>query len=783
MGGAASALFAATLALLAAAPAHAADFDEKLAALDEKITELEPQLLLLNTTYLKTRVFDRDADVRRRISDGEILSLLGDHERAAVVLFDVVMDPANALHPQFEAALYYLAESSYQSRNFIGARQHFSALLSRGTTKFQFDAFARLIAIADILRDDAGVAEQVAALQARGAGALRPDVAYVYGKSLAKRSDSLAAIAQLETVPSDHKFYFRARYVIGSERVKLGDLDGAVAEFERVAGAEMPAGLGGSDAEQARLRELGSLGIARVRAEQGATEAAMLAYLGVAKESPYLLEALYEIAWMYVHRATAAERPSQRVALLKKALQALDILLLAQDDRTITPRARVLKGNVLLRLNRFDDAVDSFSELNRLFEPVYRELERTLLSAPEPERYFNELILKNKGKYSAEAFLPPLAVAWLADEGDASRAVAVAADLSESEQSALEGRSIGQRVRQTLESARAIELFPLYREGEQRARALDAELLACIDAASSLTLEVLGLSETGALGAARSERRAAAVAVAQLEASAQRAQTQEQERRVWLDSLEREVSRLRVELTGANARLAALGKWIEDQAAQPKRPARLKTLRQQRGTEALVVDELERELAELREALTQARAQVLPQETASDRARERFDAAFAAEQALLREARTKTGMDASPAITRLDRLRDRLGALDAGLRGFNDQLARIVNRRVAETLSGVSAELANIARYEQELRQVQDDAKGVVGGIAYKSFEQVRRTFYELVLRSDVGIIDVAWRQKEERTAAINALVKAQRDALLALERDFREIVVGDDAR
>jgi hypothetical protein len=60
--------------------------------------------------------------------------------------------------------------------------------------------------------------------------------------------------------------------------------------------------------------------------------------------------------------------------------------------------------------------------------------------------------------------------------------------------------------------------------------------------------------------------------------------------------------------------------------------------------------------------------------------------------------------------------------------------------------------------------------------VAAASFESVKKRFYDIVIKADIGVVDVAWRQKEERTHTINDLVRAQKDALDDLEHDFKEL-------
>jgi hypothetical protein len=69
------------------------------------------------------------------------------------------------------------------------------------------------------------------------------------------------------------------------------------------------------------------------------------------------------------------------------------------------------------------------------------------------------------------------------------------------------------------------------------------------------------------------------------------------------------------------------------------------------------------------------------------------------------------------------------------------------------------------------------DANNLVGRIAFDSFHRVRQQFYDLVLKANVGTVDVAFTRKQDKTVEIQKL-SAQKDReLRALDRDFKEVL------
>ena len=91
----------------------------------------------------------------------------------------------------------------------------------------------------------------------------------------------------------------------------------------------------------------------------------------------------------------------------------------------------------------------------------------------------------------------------------------------------------------------------------------------------------------------------------------------------------------------------------------------------------------------------------------------------------------------------------------------------------------VRTERDKVAYYRSELRDLNDEAEVVVGGVAFENLSNVRSRFQELILKADVGIIDVAWLLKEEHTARISEITKGRLKEMKALDDEFQEVRSG----
>ncbi len=69
---------------------------------------------------------------------------------------------------------------------------------------------------------------------------------------------------------------------------------------------------------------------------------------------------------------------------------------------------------------------------------------------------------------------------------------------------------------------------------------------------------------------------------------------------------------------------------------------------------------------------------------------------------------------------------------------------------------------------------MQAASKELLGQIAVRSIADVRGQFYRLVLKADVGIVDVAWSRKRQRLEKIQTLAVQKAAEVDQLDREFR---------
>ncbi len=809
------------LALLLAQPARAgveepqrppqrgpsAEDELEVERIEAQVKAIADRLALTEREYGSAEDPSELLELRRRFAEAETQYLLGEYGNAAALLYDVCASPAFFNEESRPDALYYLADSLFRQASWIESRRYFHELAQLRLPRLLQDSLLRLIELSDKVGDQQGIEEIFAALvqQAGSADKLKAEVVYVHAKWMARRNDLgederiARALAAFSAIPNDSEFGAQARYFEGALLVQRGALADAALAFARVlalpqvqrapgpAESKAPAGLSGEAAVAAaraqklsKLRDLARLALGRVLFEQGDTSGAIDRYQEIDRDSESFHDALYELSACW-----------QKLGEFEKALRSTDLLLLLVEESTIAPEARLQQAGLELKLKRYAKAITQYEQIAAEYRPVHQRIQQ-LTEVPDPVAYYNELLERGERTLDTTQLLPEVARKFVAGR-DAGKAREIILELVAGRQGLEESRELLKRLDRALKAGK-LELFPTLQEGNVRAVEVENAL---IRAEGSLTgieshlIEGVGGPGGAQLLQARAARAAFDDKVAQLPDTAAAFEERRRQSLAKVAELDKQAFRLGVEIDSFNAQLAAAEKWQRDSAAQRaqtlKDAARKPELDQAEREFARriesdrgLVHELELERQTIRRALEASRGAVagaVAGGAADERLRGEYLKALGAEEAA---SKILAAGLAGPSR-----------ALEARIQGLVAQINQMRRRavavrssirdRAAQKLSALRGRLQieaeSLAGYDKQVGSMEGGTKQLLGRIAYESFARVGRIFYDLVLKADVGVIDVAWTQKRERTDSITALEEKKQRQLKDLAEEFGEVL------
>ena len=134
------------------------------------------------------------------------------------------------------------------------------------------------------------------------------------------------------------------------------------------------------------------------------------------------------------------------------------------------------------------------------------------------------------------------------------------------------------------------------------------------------------------------------------------------------------------------------------------------------------------------------------------------------------------GRVASSELAQLESVRQGIPAQEARLEGYYKKMTSIVDERVVELKQQVQNERTLMQGFDQTLGLVVGDTRQVVGQLAYRNFIEKRERFTQIILRADVGKIDVLFQRKEDATQEINGLFQDRTNELKALQESFEDV-------
>jgi len=244
-----------------------------------------------------------------------------------------------------------------------------------------------------------------------------------------------------------------------------------------------------------------------------------------------------------------------------------------------------------------------------------------------------------------------------------------------------------------------------------------------------------------------------------------------------LNEDEMEIFRSTQEIEGLLDELAALERFVQRQVLSRQRTQGEATRIQAQLDE--VESDLRSQLEEADRLIEALRIRQLQTSRSADLGeaerdlRARLVQALNAERALLQGARSQvSGVD----FSRYDQMHQTLNSIDDGVETFYSEIGRMVAEQTADIRATLEEERAAMDRYEAALDRDQAQIDMLAGEIAIASFMDIQRRFSGLTMRANLGILDVAWRGKEDISDRITDLFEERDREYRILDADFAEI-------
>jgi TolA-binding protein len=724
-----------------------ADIDSQLSAFESEAKAISTNLPAPNQPA---------AAVERRLVDAQVAYSLGDYDNAALMLYDLASKPG----ADKDTATYYLAESLFQKGDKGAARNYFAQVVATNNTasKHYQPSLLRLVEIAIAQQDTTDVDQHLAALDRLGTSQTS-EAPYVRGKYFYSQGKYDEALAQFALVPKGSEHEAQAQYYTATTLVAKKDLGKATELFTELT-TRRP-----QSSSDRRVMELSQLALGRLHYERDQPSKSIDAYLMVDRRSDLFPDALYEVAWVYV-----------KSKQYDKALRALELLHLSEPTSQKTPTVRILEGNLrirkaqLLRASQIAGAIEPqgedpeleydkaravFLETHDLYLPSYLALSQMVDGTTDPAKYLSQIAGRSTQVFQATAPIPEAAAQYLREVPEVEN------DLGDVETNLRQSEATIARLEGVLAAKDRTAVYPAL--ASRRARIGEIQ-----DGLITLRNQI-----AEQLGSTDSNRKALAAQYAAMP-SPERAQSEAVGRaHEWYDNAETQLTEVSAAIDSTQAMAVAIRKYKNDMAAtatplpEDQQVAITKTLDEATREAAAI----EAELADANRELTLGRDLSGVGDEQAMKSRELRRQLLAAQDAELRSLAARGGKLAGQA--------ERATRLAGQLAQTESQIDAMVDRGMQDARRVIDEERASIVAFKTELAELEAESQAIGGAVLGASLADVKATFYDIVIRTDVGTVDVAWSQKEDSDDDFKRLNLSRQRELKQLRDEFKGILDG----
>ncbi len=717
--------------------------------------------------------------VEERIADAEAFLNLKDYERTRIITASV-MDKYPT-HRAIPEAVYLMAEAYFREKDYLAAQRYYEQIVEHsreaGYSAYFSQALSRMLEIAARTRRFEMVEPYFARIDslsgAREEGAIDYYRArFHYAKAnvlvsdvstdLLKQGDNKMSVsanpAELDTairffsqVGTSSPFYARSQYFIGVAYVLRKDLGKAMATFDKIVNIKKKK----LSEEEQMVRELAVLATGRIYFEQGAYAKALKAYDGINQLSPRYDAALYEQAWVHIRTGDA-----------ENADRTLEVLTVASPQSVYVPEVRVLRGELLLRIGRYQESNKAFDQAEKLNEPIANELKQIADDQSNTQQYFSKLVDQYMSELDPKAILPPAARKWVVEDDSLDPAVAVASQVIDTRRLVKETNDLVARIEAIIGAADHVAVYEDANDQRRETAALRNKLAKVrkwliddisMNHPSPTNPEIMKL---------RAERERLEPYIEKLIDDPDKFRKKDSPLIEAYTAKKRLLANVEVEITGLDARLAAFEQVLASSRitkldAKSREGVKNEIAMQREGAK-----QYREELQTIRRQLEIAKMQIGVGDAryANDKdLRERYIAVVNAE----RQALVINEHEAAFAqIERLERMAE----------AHDRMIETTVEQRVAELRRVVDDEKINLAGYQQALTNEESQSAVAVGQTVQGYLARLRNTFQGLVLRSDAGKTDVAWAKREEHRLRADLLSRERARELQVMDDEYSEI-------
>ncbi len=755
-----------TLGLLAGGFARA----KSLSELDREVVRLK-ELLSHYLTVLEEPQQKSRRSLMKRFLDGLVLYEMKDYDKASVIFLDLITN--NEKSQPAQQARYYLADCFYRRREYRSAKLHYQKVVERGPSEEHYQSsLQRLLDLSLRTGDHSRIHKLIERIEAIPKSRRDSSMEYVLGKYYYSRGLMDRALKVFGSIPISSEYGDQAQYFSGVIKIKSKDLkeaekifDEGLKRLEGRASKEKP--LKGKDA---RLRDLYVMALARLEYHEDNPDGAIEYYKKISRRSEQFEHALYELAWAYL-----------KAWEFYRAIKSLELLALANPDSEHVAESRILVGNLKILAKQFGDARKLFKQTADEYRPIYHKVRLLHKENWSAEKFVRLLTDQVTDALDTNVRIPEKTITAMKRQPNIKRAIITLEDMEAVRKSIKQSERMIKRVEQKIGETGSIAAFPQLARARARASEVETQL-AKLQAEISAKLKksvrsAVNQQEQAELNRLEDERRKLREIIDEMPSTSEDFEQRVRKIRKLYDAREKNLHKLTVAIQGLQAQLVAIKSYFSSTAGTQK----LEPEVVQKKIRALTkeIEELQAEARAIRSRVADGRSSAgMDDETLAHerRVRSRYKRLLEEQKKIVSNAKARMDAGGRSDVARIEAVMSRADSVRDNLKKYNERIDKNLAHKLGRTLRVLAEEKKNVEEYRALLDSYRPEGEEVVGGVAQENLYGITQNLYDLLIKADVGILDVSWAIKNVQSTKWAQFTVEQSKKLQALERRFEEV-------
>ena len=744
----------------------------------------------IDTTLKAAVLRERRFPLDKRFVDAQIAYERGNLGVSSVLLTDLVTNPEFQKSRDYGQGLFMLGDCMFRTRNYMGARRYLDAIARSPNSPYFQQSLQQLADIAVRLHRLDDVEVYARRLDGLPQDKRKSELSYQFGRAFFSAKAYARSEQFLRAVAPGDKRWPATQFYLGAINVANKRLDAALSNFVDVASAATATDEARRP-EQAVL-DYANVALGRLYLQAKKFELATKYYQAVDRNSVLYEEALYESAAAHVAAARIKTDRVAAAAETKKALEALDILLLTVSDDGVAVQAAVLRGRINMIDKQYDQADAAYQDVVERFGAITQELNQFARDDKNLENFFNWLLNRASEEYTVARPVSERVAKYIEKDEDMQRVVSLFDDMASERADVKESDKLAKTIDAALREASRLDMFPELKDAWMR---IAEDENRSVDVGRRVVEMLRGLAYDGmseeekikadALLEQRKKWQEAFVKVPPTKGAYVLRQTRVtndftrlsgdlSENRLLLEQLKLNAQGVAKML---NDRLYGDGGIVMAKDQENEIRARLNEVNDE-------VRRIFRELEDLNsnfEVASQAFGAGDKVSNDENIIRLRLLAAQRFEQDNYIAALQRAGQGAD-AIARLTTVRAEIDRLTGAMGDLLGVIAGRANERVSGVIQVLGQEKLNIAEYQVTVRTYEDDSRAMARQVGYGLIRAAQGRLSDIVLEADLGRVDVAWMRKQEKADAIKSLQEERNGKLKTLGEVLDNLTTDDGA-